>query len=325
MKKIFEILFLIAICLVKKGESQNLVPNASFENFVECQDTSSLQFHALLDSFWYQFGSADYFNACATSGTKDIPQNIVGYQFAFDGNAYIGLYGYHSLVFTREYIEIQLTNPLIPGQIYYVSFYVSLADTMQYAIENIGVLFTDTLFDPFPAPSYNWVTAIPQIENAPGNMLNNKINWVVVSDSFVANGGEKFMTIGNFKDEAQTVKQYFGGTDPSTLGAYYFIDQVYVGLSPSVNIENHKKETTDVKLYPNPPNGNLTLEYNLQENESGELIIYSLAGIAVKSAYLNSGLKALNIDAYDLQSGMYLYELKINGKAGRKNKLMIIK
>jgi OOP family OmpA-OmpF porin len=320
-------LFLISIlCLgIKYSQAQNLVPNYNFEEFVECRDTSTLQFHALLDSTWYQFGSADYFNSCDTTNYFGVPQNVIGYQSALSGNGYVGLYAYYNTVFTREYIEIQLIDSLINGQAYYVRFYVSLADSMRYAVENIGIMFTDTLFDPFPAPTYNWVTGVPQVENSVGNMLNDKFSWVAISGSFIASGGEKYITIGNFKNDAQTIKQYLGGTNPSMRGAYYYIDDVYVGTTPPVSVEENKKEEAPLKLYPNPNNGTMTLECNLQEHESAELIIFSLTGKPVKSIPMFQGAKILSIEASDLKAGIYLYELRVNGKAGKKSKLTIIK
>ncbi|HEX8516178.1 MAG TPA: T9SS type A sorting domain-containing protein, partial [Bacteroidia bacterium] len=214
-------------------------------------------------------------------------------------------------------------DSLLTGQTYFVQFHLSLADSMRYAIENIGALFTDTLFDPFPAPSYAWQTGIPQIENNQGNMLYDKLNWITISDSFTAIGGEKYMTIGNFKNDAQTIRQNLGGTIPNTQGAFYYIDDVYVGVTPPLSINENKKEEDFVKLYPNPSDGNMILECKLASNETGEMIIYTLTGNIMKRVAVNSGSKTLDVS--ELKAGMYLYEVRINEKAVEKNKLTIIK
>jgi hypothetical protein len=325
MKKYYRIFILLFVLFFKKTNAQNLVPNASFEFFLECPDTSTIPFYVNLDSTWFQFNSSDYFNSCDATNYLGVPTNRFGYQNANFGNAYMGFIAYIGNIFGREYLEVELTNSLIANQTYYVQFYVSLSDTMQFAIEDIGALFTDTLFDPFPAPTYDWVSGIPQIENQPGNMLNDKINWTAVSGSFVANGGEKFLTIGNFKDDANTQTQHFGGTAPSTFGAYYYIDDVFVGTSPPVSIEDHKKETATTKLYPNPNTGNMFLECNLKDLESGNLIIYSITGEVVKEYYITPGTTKMNINAEFLKAGVYLYETRINGKTELKDKLIIIK
>ncbi|MBL7884184.1 MAG: hypothetical protein JNL69_08950, partial [Bacteroidia bacterium] len=250
MKQFVNILIVFILFYNTKTKAQNLVPNPSFETFIECPDTSFLQFYTLLDSTWLQFNSVDYYNtSCSSSIYNSIPTNRFGHQDTRTGNGYVGLIAYYQTTnLSREYIEIKLTNAMIAGQIYYVQFYTSLADTREYAIENIGALFTDTLFNPFPPPSYNWQTGVPQIENPSGNMLNDKINWVPINGSFVAQGGEQYMTIGNFKNDAQTVTQYFGGTAINTLGAYYYIDDVYVGTTPPVSINENDKNNFNFKL-----------------------------------------------------------------------------
>jgi hypothetical protein len=84
-------------------------------------------------------------------------------------------------------------------------------------------------------------------------------------------------------------------------------------------------EGTNFKLYPNPTTGNMYLECNLKDQQSGKLIIYSVAGEIVKEIFIAPGTKTLNINASSLESGIYLYETRINGKAGLKDKLIIIK
>jgi hypothetical protein len=319
------LLFIIILCLSRfSSQAQNLVPNSQFEK----SDTLICpppDFVTISDDLipWIEFGSADFLNTCDTTEYIGVPKNRFGYQYPHSGNGYTGLIAYYSTLFSREYIETPLFSSLQAGQLYYVQFYVSLEDTMQYAIENLGMLFTDTLFDPFSSPIGSWSS--PQVENLPGNMLNDKLNWVAVSGSFIANGGENYVTIGNFKTDVQTVRQHLGGTTINTLGANYYIDDVYVGITPPVSVEENKKKEVPFKLYPNPNDGTMTLECNLQENESAELIIYNLTGNVVKSIQAMQGAKTLNIEASDLKTGMYLYELRVNGTAGKKNKLTIIK
>jgi hypothetical protein len=80
-----------------------------------------------------------------------------------------------------------------------------------------------------------------------------------------------------------------------------------------------------VNVYPNPGNGIITLECYLKDNESAELLIYTITGNVIQSYPINLGAKSTRIDASVLQSGMYIYELRINGKICFKNKLSIIK
>ncbi len=323
MKNIIKILMFIICFLHTNVYAQNLVPNNSFETYIDCYCQGDA--FTCLDSTWFEFNSADYLNVCDTSTYRSIPVNRYGFQYAFDGNAYMGIISFSTSFFTREYIEIKLSEPLIAGQIYYVQFHVSLADTFQYAIENIGALFTDTLFDPYPPPSYSWQTGIPQVENSLGNMLNDKTNWTPISGSFVANGGEQYMAIGNFRNDAQTITQYLGGGDSTAIGAYYYIDDVYVGSTPPVSVPENEKSKFNYKLYPNPNNGNMIVEYSLAENETGFLNLYSITGNLIHSYPLQQASHKLLIENEELKSGIYLYDVIINDKKVKTDKVVIIK
>ncbi|HEX8516181.1 MAG TPA: T9SS type A sorting domain-containing protein [Bacteroidia bacterium] len=325
MKYQLKFLLFLTLFFCQRILAQNLVPNGQFERADSsiCPPPSFANISVDLTP-WIEFGSADCLNLCDTSDYSGVPKNRFGFQYPYSGNGYAGFIAYYSTGFSREYIESPLANSLVSGVQYYVSFRLSLQDTMQYAIENIGALFTDTLFNPYPAVGV-WVTGNPQIENTPGNMLDDKINWMMVSDSFVASGGEQFITIGNFKNDANTVKQFLGGTTINTLGANYYIDDVYVGTTPPLSINENNKEKDIIKLYPNPNDGSMTLECNLEDPETGELIIYSLTGKPLKSYPLSEGMKVIQIDASVLGSGLYLYEFKIDGQFSKNGKLSVIK
>ncbi|MCY7408735.1 MAG: tail fiber domain-containing protein, partial [Chitinophagales bacterium] len=102
---------------------------------------------------------------------------------------------------TREYIEQELSNPLDSGILYSVSFYVSRAEYSRYASDRIGVYFSK---DSITSTTYLNLPVIPQVENQSGNILTDTLNWTLISNQFIAEGGEKFITIGNFRDETQT-------------------------------------------------------------------------------------------------------------------------
>ena len=57
-------------------------------------------------------------------------------------------------------------------------------------------------------------------------MITDTLNWVLISGEFIAAGGERFITIGSFKSNAQTAFDTTSwGTDPR---AYYYVDDVSV-------------------------------------------------------------------------------------------------
>ena len=210
-----------------KAQINNLVPNPSFEEYDTCPEVVSQISYA---ASWFQptLGTCDYFNACCTGtpmgGGVGVPNNLKGFQNARTGNAYSGICLFAIVPEPyREYIETRLINSLIAGKTYCVQFYVSLANSSTIATDSIGVYFTtDSLVN---NTIQTTITCLNQIQNPTGSYLNDTLNWMKVSGQFVANGGENFMTIGNFNN--------VNLLDIS----YYYIDDVSVYLC-SDSLEN---------------------------------------------------------------------------------------
>jgi hypothetical protein len=79
------------------------------------------------------------------------------------------------------------------------------------------------------------------------------------------------------------------------------------------------------KLYPNPNNGDMILEYNLTENEKGVISIYDLTGRILKQYTINSKNTLFNINENELNSGIYYYSIHVNEKIVKTEKIVIIK
>ena len=86
-----------------------------------------------------------------------------------------------------------------------------------------------------------------------------------------------------------------------------------------------EEDSHNIRLYPNPNNGLMTLECNLLDTENGEISIYDITGKLIRTYILAFGTKKVSIDAQLLDVGIYLYDIVINGKKIRTNKLTIIK
>lgn len=87
-------------------------------------------------------------------------------------------------------------------------------------------------------------------------------------------------------------------------------------------------DTTNVftfNLFPNPSSGSITLNYQLNENETGALEIYSIAGSLVTSIPLYSGQQLRTTLLPDLGAGTYLYKVSVNGEMKLADRLVIIK
>jgi len=229
MKNLFLLLLFVSTCL-SSGYSQNLVPNPSFENINGDPTHWSWDAYSGADDIddWYKLGShggsPDYFYAGAYWSLFDHVSNFMGSQSARTGSGYIGIVNYSGAANPgfREYVQVQLTSPLVAGQAYEVSVWVSLSDKSQYASDGFGFHLTTGVFT---GSGGNQALAFtPTAENATNNFMDNKTGWEQISGSFYASGGEQFLTIGNFKDDANI--NYYNVGSGTSSGSYLYVDDV---------------------------------------------------------------------------------------------------
>lgn len=223
---------------------QNVVLNPSFEFATSCPTgfIASATSGGLLITNWRfpTIGTSDVFNACqpAGSNTIHIPTNqCFGSQDPRTGGGYAGLFVMSNNNY-REYLQGELSIPMVAGKKYLVSFYVSLAEYSNTAIDRIGIHFkTGSTAINTSGP----LTFIPQLESTPGTILKERKEWVNISGIIEATESFTHFIIGNFRNNANTNAEtlqdeslgLLGGTAPGCSGTgiqgYYFIDDVYVG------------------------------------------------------------------------------------------------
>jgi len=129
----------------------------------------------------------------------------------------------------RDYLQGRFNKPLTAGKNYCVTFYVCFeyansSDPSGYAINNIGAYLDDGTIDAdtigcgMPHPSI-----IPQVHSS---VIINDTVWVEIQGLITASGTERFITIGNFYDDAHTDTIAYPGTGNSW--AAYLVDDVSV-------------------------------------------------------------------------------------------------
>lgn len=146
-----------------------------------------------------------------------------------------------------------------------------------------------------------------------------------ISGIYTALGGERFITIGNFKDDANTDTLHLieNGLDPQ---GYYYIDDVSViNCNDTLSSVNEIEKQYDFNLYPNPNNGSFTVEYAIEENDQADLCIYSVEGRKIACYKLNANDKKILIQENLFSNGMYFYQIHLNGKIAMQDKLIIIR
>jgi hypothetical protein len=328
MRKLLCLLSFV-FCLLSSTFAQNLIPNYSFEYDTTCAAESSI-FYA---PPWFQpldgishntsySSSTDLFDTCANFSTVGVPRNEVGHQYGRTGVAYAGIFGHCDTINYREYLEVPLLSNLIAGTTYCVEFYVSLADTSREAISNIGAYFShdSLLYNNIHAMAIDTVT--PQIENPTSNMLSDKDNWMQVTGSFIAAGGERFMTIGNFHKPVNT--NSINVTATSSAGypypfAYYYVDDVDVHCCSTdcgVGVNELGIKNEELGIWPNPCVDKLTV--NSGQLKVKEIRVYDVMGEMVNDKWLMVNGGSATIDMSGFAKGMYFVEVKTEKGVVRK-------
>ena len=227
---------------------QNLVPNASFENFIACPVKPGNAAGDLYDWSMPTLGSTDFFHSCSSS--MGIPENFNGSQLTQDGLGYVGFYAYAPNDY-REYLQVKLIRPLIKDSTYTLSYFVSLSERSDYAVAGIDVLFTSELLTvktKKPLTKKNWLSlGLDQynfLEDTRSHFYEDTESWMQVSTTFKAKGSERHLILGNFKSNKQTRVHTTGVS--SNKGAYYYLDAL--SLSPNFTYEHSEEFALDTLL-----------------------------------------------------------------------------
>lgn len=228
--------------------SQNLILNPNFEQTNDCIDR--IGFIGKNISNWSTPTSAttDFFNSCK-KGLTGVPENFQGFQNAQSGNNYVGfgiLRGY-----SMEYIQGQIAETLTKGKKYKVSFYVSLSEQSNYAVNGFNFLFVDRSIDSNTLDELNpeKLSELGVIEYSyhsvkSPHFFKDKDNWVKVSKEIVATGNEKFIIIGDFAKHLKTEKLKVAKKPKWEVASYYYLDNVSLEIVDSVGNDNRTKIDT---------------------------------------------------------------------------------
>jgi len=289
---------------------QNLVPNPSFEDTLNCP----IVFGDFSVSDWNSptQGSPDYLNSC-NNGDANVLNNVAGSQSPRSGNGYVGISVYEddSVWSYREYIQGQLQQVLVSGQQYWVSFYVSLADTSMYAIQEIGAYISPNQINDNSMDTT--LSYIPQIEFN-DSVIIDKTNWTKIKGSFTANGNENYLIIGNFNRSQNTTALQVNSNINAPV-AYYYIDNICVSTDSSycANYTGIEEELKDnFNIYPNPATD--YFEINQALTKTFSLTIYNPLG---QKLYEEKDITTKNktINSTQFPEGILFINIKSNNQS----------
>ena len=101
-------------------------------------------------------------------------------------------------------------------------------------------------------------------------------------------------------------------------------DTVRVTVS-GVGVDEYKWGRRWVKVYPNPNNGNMFVDYKLPSTEQGVFELYDMVGRKVYSHELIGNENTFTISGSTLSSGIYFYQAMVGQKRISMDKVVIIK
>lgn len=209
------ILLLSASCLACFTQAQNLVPNGSFDDTKGSRPSMKP---------WKKINTVDFFVNADDKRYKEVnaAKNDRNYilRKPRTGKAYVGL-----RVWPRynEYLQVQLIRPLEKDRAYAFEMYITPSRYCNSYLKKIGASFysyrapysTRQGKEDFP----------PQVEMYRPFGIRDTADWIRINGVFIAKGGEKIMTIGNF-DVSPGAKFKRKAFSFSKREAYYYIDDI---------------------------------------------------------------------------------------------------
>ena len=279
--------------------AQNLIPDPGFEIHNEnCAPYPGLTYWfnpnlATPDTWCYPGG------LCNTLLTEAIMEELQLLP-PYEGNCVAGIFvadSQSSNMQTREYLTTELTEPLLQGEEYELNLWLYRHIFHDAAIDKIGFYFSED--QPY-FETFEMLPVEPQIEL--DTLIITTDEWVHVSRVYVAQGGERYMTFGNFRENNEMTYVLTGMSWKLSQSSYYFFDDMR--LTP--------RETYVQSSRINNPfmwNG---WRLDCQVNERSVCRVYDISGRLIEEEMLSAGSTQLNLQS--LSQGIYIARIISNSQ-----------
>lgn len=281
------VLSLFMVLTIRIGYSQkkapkNLIPNSGFESSINKRGDINNA------TPWVGIGTVDYY-------VKPEKRDTSRYKGARTGSCYAGLRFQKEY---KEYMYVPLTETLQEGKTYHFEMYARLLnfDNVTVTLKQLGGYFSE---EPFTENMEFFKENIVDTTNING--ISGTLDWIPIRGDYTANGGEKYVIIGNFRPK---MKDDFVKKDKTGVFAfeegYYYIDDV--SLYPvKTAADTLKKNAAASFVVPDSFAPGQVIEIkNIQFEEGGTRI-------------LKGSTKILNVVANMLNNNPFM-EIQINVK-----------
>lgn len=197
------------------------MPNGSFEEhnninlYPRCIISNYYEFNSIVSDWDSPIKSSpDHKIKCGTARTGNAMAGIISYSYG-DEDVY------------REYLQVKLKEPLVKGEVYRAQMYIKLEYHSDFATNGIGMYFSESHFYDYESKLINDV--IPQIKTF--QVVKDSVNWLKISQEFVAETNAEYLTIGNFEKQSNIEQLIMDKVNWRRAYAYYDIDDVSVSKS----------------------------------------------------------------------------------------------
>ncbi len=186
---------------------KNLIPNGSFENYRK----KSLNIKNAIP--WQGLATVDFYQNPLTNDTT-------AQKGAYDGYCYAGFRFQKKY---KEFLQVKLVEPLRRGVVYEFNMKVKLAFWSNAVLKSMGILFSKAGYTKqTDAIKSNMIDTICKKNTG----LQKGFEWFTVKGFYKADGGEKFITIGNFSPIVKKDMMRLNSLSLKFKESYYFVDDV---------------------------------------------------------------------------------------------------
>lgn len=191
--KLLAVIVWLMVVLPAGLRAQELVPNGGFETYRNCPRQDNLLEEAIP---WFNPNRAtpDFYNYCFDTGQMETAPHTgrgMGKLFLDQGFA--------------EYMATPLRQPLKAGECYYFEMWISTRYLGQYIPGTLGAYFSA---QPATSTAKDMLNVNPQILDASTKTVSQRFRWETIRGTIKASGGEKYLTIGSFKQLPVTLAFY---------------------------------------------------------------------------------------------------------------------
>jgi hypothetical protein len=224
--------FFWTVCLPLSA--QNHVKNGSFNEYTKCPRGFGVGLPETLKYWrWPKVSSgnpeysSDAYHEC--NPNENPRKTSFGGQAPISGKGTIGMKPWYDYNESREYAVGEI-RPLRTGHRYQCGFFVSLGDDMQYAVGSMGMVIDSLLFErPWNMQQEHALSFLRYtVENPVNQLLTDTVGWTEIKGNYTAHGKEKYLLIGNIREDAFSNIKRICDYSCTRDASYYFVDSVYI-------------------------------------------------------------------------------------------------